>query len=122
MLRWLAISFACLVFVAPSPSQTDAPKEQPKQSIQGEVVDAKSGLPIRKAMVQLRGGARLSSATTSTDGTFLIEDLEPGRYLVILKRGGFVQMASELLQTTFTLQSGQQLTGLVYKMQPAGVE
>jgi hypothetical protein len=31
-------------------------------------------------------------------------------------------MASELLQTTFTLQSGQQLTGLVYKMQPAGVE
>jgi pentapeptide repeat protein len=54
---------------ATSASQTDAPKEVQKQSIQGRVVDAKSGQPIRKVNVDVVGGTGDSygrhSATTA---------------------------------------------------------
>lgn len=125
MLRWLIIASVCLVLAASSPSQTETPKETPKQSVQGKVVDVRSGQPIRKVNVHLRGGTGGSygplSATTSADGTFTIEDLEPGRYFVTLERAGFVQTASNRTQGTFTLQPGEKLTGLVFPMEPAGV-
>lgn len=124
MVRWLAILFACFVVTATSSSQTDAPKEAQKQSIQGRVVEAKTGQPIRKVNVQVMGGAGQSygrqSVTTAADGTFTIEDLQPGRYVVTLEHAGFVQ-ATNRVQETFTLQPGQSLTGLIFRMQAAGV-
>jgi protocatechuate 3,4-dioxygenase beta subunit len=125
MMRCLVIAFSCLVVAATSPSQTDAPKEGQKQSIQGKVVEAKSGQPIRKVKVEVVGEVGQSdgrySATTIEDGTFTIEDLKPGRYAVTLERTGFVQTATSGGQATFTLQPGQSLSGLVFKLQAAGV-
>lgn len=125
MVRCLVIAFSCLVVAATSPSQTVAPKEGQKQSIQGKVVEAKSGQPIRKVKVEVRGEAGQAdgrySATTIEDGTFTIEDLKPGRYAVTLERTGFVQTATSGGQATFTLQPGQSLSGLVFKLQAAGV-
>ena len=102
MVRWLVIAFSCLVVAATSVSQTDAPKEQQKLSVQGKVVEAKGGQPVRKVNIEVVGGAGQShgrySATTSGDGTFTIEDLKPGRYAVTLERTGFVQSATSNLQ------------------------
>jgi Carboxypeptidase regulatory-like domain len=117
MVRWLVIAFSCLVVAATSASQTDSPKEQQKLSAQGKVVEAKGGQAVRKVNVQVVGGAGQSygrySATTSGDGTFTIEDLKPGRYAVTLERTGFVQIATNGGQATFTLQPGQSLSGIV---------
>lgn len=94
MLRWLVLALSCLVVPASSLSQTDVPKEVKKQSVQGKVIEVKSGQPIRKVNVEVMGGAGQSyarhSATTSTDGTFTMEDMTPGRYIVTLERAGFV--------------------------------
>lgn len=124
MVRCLLIAFSCSVLAATSPSQTDATKEAQKQSVQGKVVDAKSGQPIRKVNVEVVGGAGQSygrhSATTSADGTFAIVDITPGRYAVTLQHAGFVQTTSRG-QAMLTLQAGQRLTGLVFQMQVAGV-
>jgi len=125
MMRCLVIAFSCLVVAVTSSSQTVAPKEGQKQSIQGKVVEAKSGQPIRKVNVEVRGEAGQAdgrySATTIEDGTFTIEDLKPGRYVVTLERTGFAQTATSGGQATFTLQPGQSLSGLVFKLQAAGV-
>jgi protocatechuate 3,4-dioxygenase beta subunit len=125
MMRCLVIAFSCLVVAVTSSSQTVAPKEGQKQSIQGKVVEAKSGQPIRKVNVEVRGEAGQAdgrySATTIEDGTFTIEDLKPGRYVVTLERTGFAQTATSGGQATFTLQPGQSLSGQVFKLQAAGV-
>jgi protocatechuate 3,4-dioxygenase beta subunit len=124
-MRCLVTAFSCLVVAATSQSQTDVPKEGQKQSIQGKVVEAKSGQPVRKVNVEVMGGAGQSygrySATTIGDGTFTIKDLKPGRYAVTLVRTGFAQTATSGGQATFTLQPGQSLSGLVFKLQAAGV-
>jgi protocatechuate 3,4-dioxygenase beta subunit len=125
MMRCLAVALFCAVVAATSLSQTDAPKETQGQSIQGKVVEAKSGQPIRKVNVEVVGGAGQSfgsrSATTIEDGTFTIEDLKPGRYIVTLERTGFAQTATSGGQATLTLQPGQSLSGIIFKMQAAGV-
>jgi protocatechuate 3,4-dioxygenase beta subunit len=110
MMRCLVIALFFLVVAATSASQTDAPKEVQKQSIQGKVVDAKTGQPIRKVNIEVVGGTGESygshSATTSADGRFNIEDIMPGRYSVTLQRAGFAQTAAGRGQATFTLQPG----------------
>jgi protocatechuate 3,4-dioxygenase beta subunit len=125
MIRWLVVGVCCVVFAASSLGQSDAPREEQKQSVQGKVVDAKSGQPIRKVNVEADGGADQSYGqhvtTTGADGTFTIEDLAPGRYRVTLLRPGFAQTATSRGQATFTLQPGQSFTGLVLRMQAAGV-
>jgi protocatechuate 3,4-dioxygenase beta subunit len=125
MVRWLVIAFSCLVVTANCLSQMASPKEPQKQSIHGRVIEAKSGQPIRKVSVEVAGGAGQAfeshSATTSADGTFSIEDIPPGRYTVNLQRAGFVQTMTSRGQRTFTLQPGQSMTRLTFKMDAAGV-
>ena len=125
MIRWLAVGICCTVFAAGCLGQVDGPKEEQKLSIQGKVVDAKSGQPIRKVSVQVFGGTGESygshEATTAADGTFTIEDMSPGRYTAALQRAGFAQTSSRRGRATFTLAPGQSLTGLVFRMQAAGV-
>ena len=125
MVRWLVVGICCAVFATNSLGQAEAPKEEQKQSVQGKVVDAKSGQPIRKVNIQVFGGAGQSygrhEAITGADGTFTIEDMTPGRYNVTMQRAGFAQTPASRGQGTFTLASGQSLSGLVFRMQAAGV-
>lgn len=121
----LVLAFSLLLVPAGAPGQTDTPRQAKKQSIQGKVIEAKSGLPVRKVSVEVIGGSGESggrhAATTAADGTFTIEDLLPGRYRVTLERAGLVEAAKNRAQMAFTLEPGQSLTGLVFRMQAAGV-
>jgi hypothetical protein len=53
MIRSLPIFSPCLLLAAISPAQTDAPKEHQTQSVQGKVVDAKTGQPRLKVNVNV---------------------------------------------------------------------
>lgn len=58
----------------------------PGGAVTGTVRGATDGLPIPSAQVSLDDG---STATSGPDGTFTVQDLEPGRYLVTATAEGF---------------------------------
>src|SRR5881296_2861953 len=59
--------------------------------IQGRVVEAKSGEPVKKAVVILkRGDEPGTGAHTDTEGRFSFQKIELGAYTVSAERDGFV--------------------------------
>ncbi|HEX8253635.1 MAG TPA: carboxypeptidase regulatory-like domain-containing protein, partial [Thermoanaerobaculia bacterium] len=70
--------------------------------IRGRVVDAANGEPILNANVQLQpqgqteGFRMLRSASTDTAGTFLIESVQPGNYVVTTSHDGFANQVLDL--------------------------
>ncbi len=60
--------------------------------ITGNVVDSASNTPINSATVDMRiAGAKVSTAraSTSADGSFRVEGLQPGRYIVRVRSVGY---------------------------------
>jgi hypothetical protein len=125
MARWFVLALPFLLVPVSSPSQTEGSKEAKKLRIQGKLIEAKGGQPVRKVNGEVIGGTEQSSgrhsATTGADGTFRIADLTPGRYLVTLERAGSVETAKNQRQMTFTLQPERSLAGLLFRMQAARV-
>ena len=66
--------------------------ETPKLSaIEGRVVDAQSGEPVRKAIVVLREGKEPGTGTLSdAAGRFNFRDIPPAAYTFTIERQGFV--------------------------------
>src|SRR5579883_2440730 len=63
----------------------------PAGVIHGRVVDAKSGEPVKKAIVVIRHAQEAGlGAITDTSGEFQFKDLEPGAYTVTAEHSGFV--------------------------------
>ena len=64
-------------------------------SIQGFVPRAGTNEPLSKATVDIRGDDSstppLHTRTTESDGRFLIPDIRPGRYRVVVNRPGYVR-------------------------------
>jgi len=100
MKRCFAVAFSCVVFAITSLSQNEAPKESQRQSIQGKVVEAKSGQPIRKVIFGVSfcsaTGRRLrasvsSSAPLAGCGPELIERAQDTRrrYPLGVRRSGY---------------------------------
>jgi len=83
------------------------------------------GQPIRKANVQLNGrqgpSAAQYSAITDAQGQFTIDDLQPGRYIVVVERPGFVQSGTGSRLTTISVQPGSGRNELIVHMQPAAI-
>ncbi|MGB7844810.1 MAG: carboxypeptidase-like regulatory domain-containing protein, partial [Candidatus Acidiferrum sp.] len=94
-------------------------------NVQGKVVQEPGGQGIRKVIVQLKSasGDAQQDYTTATDaaGQFKIEGVAPGEYGVSITRLGYVEMSKKTEEATITVQAGQDVTGLVYKMQATGV-
>ena len=94
-------------------------------SASGKVVQEPGGVGIRKAVVALisaEGGEAAKEYTTATDasGAFHVEGVAPGKYEVQVTRAGFLQIKKKE-PSTVTVEAGQELSGLVYRMQAAGV-
>ncbi|HXP87350.1 MAG TPA: carboxypeptidase-like regulatory domain-containing protein [Bryobacteraceae bacterium] len=121
---------------APSP-QSNAPETKPEDlaSIEGQVSDANTGEPLRKANLVLRrtdvnpnGGTIPTSYTTSSDngGKFVMDQIEPGRYRLTVDRTGYTNgeygaPAPGRQGTTLSLGRAQKLTDLTLKLTPHGV-
>lgn len=127
-LRWImvAVVVAALIMAAGagvSVGQTEA-GEQKLPSVQGKVVHESGGIGIRKVIVELKGMTEeaVQNYETATDGTgvFKIEGVALGEYAVTVRREGYFAANPKELEKTVTVEAGQDVTGLVYKMQAAG--
>jgi hypothetical protein len=131
-LRLVGCLFAALMV---SSAQVSSPKE--KCSLEGLVTSATGGGPVRKVTLRLRmvmtsgitpgNPTYMSNYVTSSDneGKFLFEDVEPGRYSLSAERAGYVRAdyaarSSARAGTVLTLDVGQHLKDLVFKMTPQG--
>jgi Carboxypeptidase regulatory-like domain len=103
--------------------------EQQKASIEGTVVDAASGKPLKDVSLMLSSTAAAGSRTgTTTDeaGHFLIKDLEAGSYMLSARHARYAfQMfgsRSGLMSVArLTLAAGQALKQIDFKLQPNSV-
>jgi len=93
-------------------------------SVTGKVVQEANGFGIRKVVVELLGQnpeARTYMTATDATGQFRLEGVATGEYSVSVAKVGFVRMNVKPEMARITVAAGQDVTGLVYKMQPAGV-
>jgi Carboxypeptidase regulatory-like domain len=103
-------------------------------TVEGQVVHASDGQPIRKAIVTLRSalGMRSYEMFTGADGRFTFTGVEPGRYSVTVLRDGFmgsVYIASSEGAVAIHMTGGreiavspdQRITGLLFRLKPFGV-
>ena len=98
-------------------------------SLAGSVVHAQSGEPLKRAEVVLSddvAGAQPLRAITDASGKFKLPGLSAGTYRVSVSRSGFVPARargkdSDSGPEVITLTSGQEITGLFYRLSPGAV-
>jgi len=94
-------------------------------SVSGHVVVDVGGAGIRKVVVTLSAdaGGEKREYTTSTDafGQFRFEGVAAGTYSLSLTHAGYVVGQEKSKDATITVTAGQEVQGLVYKMQATGV-
>lgn len=98
--------------------------------MEGQVLDAATGAPVKKAQITLRlvESNRGSGLGTTSDaaGRFAMKDIDPGRYRLFAERNGFVRQeygarVAGRQGTVITLSPGQRLTEVVLRLSPQGV-
>jgi len=132
----LVLPLVCVVQVQPpaAPNPTvnsqDTNANTQKAEILGQVFDATTGQPLKKAWVTARsadrGGRGGSTAVTNAEGRFVLRDLDAGRYLLSSQRNGYVsqsygQKNAGEQGTTISLNAGQKLTDITFRLIQGGV-
>ena len=128
---WLGCVLFCLGFQqapAPAPAAKSKPKDPPA-SLEGRVLNAASGEPVKKAtlmMVRTGGGAAPVTTESDDNGHFIFQELAPGRYMLIGERAGFARQAYGARTNPFAgmpllFSSGQEIKELVFKLSPSAV-
>ena len=122
---------------APQPQQGEPPAEvkpEDRCTIEGLVVNAATGEPLKKARLVLRSvGAPQANppreayaALSDASGRFAIREIAPGRYYLRARRNGFAQQdygqkGPDSRGTVLALERGQVLRDLTIRLQPGGV-
>ncbi|MBN9659290.1 MAG: carboxypeptidase regulatory-like domain-containing protein [Acidobacteria bacterium] len=127
-------AICCLVFIcAAGAQQAQEPTQQNQKpaSVEGVVVNDLTKEPLRRAevtLMQARPGTQMSpgqvhAAVTDAEGKFRVQDLEAGRYIVSIRRQGFVSARGSSSGSAANLQvtAGQELKGLRYALVPQAV-
>jgi len=104
-------------------------------TVEGHVIDAATGAPLRKATVQatradaspnLGGATTAYSVSTDGSGSFSLRDIEPGSYRLTAARNGFVPATygarGPLRSGTFLgVGRGAQIKDIEFKLTPQAV-
>lgn len=131
-----SVNYLCL-FLASCAASAAQEADQKPATVSGRVVNAKTGEPLRRANLTLRGSVPMQqqgvasapgayTAVSAADGTFRIETVAPGTYRLMAERPGFVQgvygaRGRTRIGGTITVAPGQELTGLEMKLVPQAV-
>lgn len=111
--------------------QTPAPAVAPEDrcTIEGQVINAITGEPLKKANLMLMRtdspGSRYG-AVSDAGGKFSIHDIDPGKYRLTAERNGFVRQSynargASMAGQILTLSARDKLTGLAFKLMPQSV-
>lgn len=114
-------------------------------SIEGQVVDARTGTPLKRAMVRLvggidqaagtpgvflagRGGARplMMNQETGEQGRYMFSNLAPGKYRITVERQGFLRQTWGARKysggsTPVAVGEGQAVKSIDFRLAPQGV-
>ncbi len=109
----------------PAPPPDAAGPPQPA-AVGGAVLSARDGKPLNRATVVLKpADTHLTARSDTTDdkGRFLFAGVSPGRYSLEVARDGFLTANAAWFSDyhfppVFTVRSGQDLTGLTFKLYP----
>src|SRR5579862_3625706 len=119
-----------LLSAAQSVNPQAASKPEDLGGLEGQVLDAATGAPVRKAAVALRsvdpGVNGIFSTSTDASGKFAMKDLEPGHYRMNVSHNGYVNgdygaRGPGRQGATISLGRAQKLTGLSVKLTAQGV-
>ena len=114
---------------APANSLPASASSHPSTAIVAGVVTKDPGSdPVKKAIVELIAESQSMgenyTAVTAVDGSFRIEDVAAGRYLLFVERTGYRQMGKShrhIEGRTLALSAGQELKDLMIRLQAAAV-
>jgi len=120
--KLLIMAFSLILVPIAGAIQASPPEQASTPSIQGKVLKEPDGQPIRKANVQLYGRKRPTgsnySAISDAQGQFTIDGVQPGQYVVVVERPGFVQSNRRI---TISVEPASGKNDLILHMQPAAV-
>jgi protocatechuate 3,4-dioxygenase beta subunit len=133
-MRLVILASFYLLLAGGSAAQITPSAKQSLCTVSGQVVQEPGGMPLRKVVVSLapaeggfeaeRGSLGPNAAVTDAEGHFRIEGAQPGNYRISLDRNGFVapnHRSRVYSSASLSLTAGQETTGLLLRMQPAGV-
>jgi protocatechuate 3,4-dioxygenase beta subunit len=117
------------LIAGPAPGAQNAAVSPPDPgTVQGVVLNAGTGEPLRKAIVEIRqeGGPGHGDTTTDSTGRFEFKNLDPGQYRLSAQRSGFVrqeygQTKPEEPGAVLSLSPGQKVSDISIQLIPAGV-
>lgn len=122
---WFGVGLASLLAVtafAQSPAASG-------NSIEGTVVNDRTGLPLVRAHVVLRpaqAGSNAIGIDTDDKGAFVIRDVAAGRYSLSASRDGYLAtsvclMGAVRLPQTFAIGTKESIASLIFRLRPFAV-
>jgi hypothetical protein len=98
-------------------------------SIEGTVVNDRTGLPLQHGHVTLlpvQAGLTTIAADTDEKGAFAIRDFTPGRYSLRASRDGYLTtsvcwLGAVRLQQTFSIGAKEAIVGVTFRLRPFAV-
>jgi hypothetical protein len=95
-------------------------------AIRGQVVDARSGLPLARATLHLSADGPIASVSTDADGRYEARGLKPGEYRLFVRAPGYVAAQYGQRQagedgTGVEVRGGQITSRVDVRLQPAGI-
>ena len=103
-----------LLFALLAQSPASAPQ---KCAIEGTVVSSTTGAPLRKVTITLEGGKNDLTATSTAEGKFKFENLDPVDYTIKAERVGYLEGPDAVL----TFQPAEVKKDFVLKLTPQAV-